>query len=418
MRPNLNVKFEFDRLVCNDEADGWGDAEPYMWTIFFKIDGTTCRLNDSLMLEGTATVFTTPGSHGNLNNTDVDAGDSIPVPSAIGFNNMILVPMPVPDFVKESGTDDVTAIAGCILVLIEEDNVTDDGAESGHRALNSAVEDALNSLIPTLGVTNQEISDEDINRLIDNVQSRIVDAVKNQQGFFENLWSWLNSDDTIGTKVWKFSGDELLSNNPTALQQRWQKVWQPLPPGHPIGLPGYWVNHGDWELFGSINTEAIPVCPADVVKEKADTLISAPSSLKNMQAMYNFRDMEMKKNEGLNTWWQLAKRNSSYLKSALNNKEVSEEAITLFKNVSDILNNRNQALSDLHFNSAIKILTHITTLNTKDRQSRKDIKRSIDALHMLRGKTPNEIFEFLGKVKPARYPSVKDLGGNIKLKNK
>ncbi|MCR6639835.1 MAG: hypothetical protein NVV82_12870 [Sporocytophaga sp.] len=56
-RNNLKVKFHFDRLHCHDEAGGWGNAEPYMWTVFFKMDGTTCRLNDSLLLEGTATIF-------------------------------------------------------------------------------------------------------------------------------------------------------------------------------------------------------------------------------------------------------------------------------------------------------------------------------------------------------------------------
>lgn len=84
------------------------------------------------MLEGSATIFTTPGSHGNLGDTDVDEGDTIPIPPAIGFQQMTLTPIPVPDFVKQLGTDDVTAIAGCIVVLMEEDNVSDDGAEAGH----------------------------------------------------------------------------------------------------------------------------------------------------------------------------------------------------------------------------------------------------------------------------------------------
>jgi len=413
MRNNLIVTFNLERLVCHDEADGWGDAEPYMWTIFFKIDGTTCRLNDSLMLEGTATVFTTPGSHGNLGDTDVDDGDTVSIPSAIGVQTMALTPIPVPDFVKQAGTDDITAVAGCIVILMEEDNISDDGAEAGHRSLNSAVEEALNDIIPTLGFSNQEITDDDIESLTEKVKSRIGDAIKDQQNFFENIWSWLDRDDVIGTRVWKFSGDDLLTFNPIELQQRWQKVWQPLPPGNPLGLPGYWKDHGDWELFGNINTTEIPACPADVVKDVFDGLFGNSSSDKSMQAMYNFRDGGMKEYKGLETWWQIAKSNSYYLKSALNNKEVVDAAVSVFKDMPEILSNKEKPLNEFHFNSIEKILKYILSLNAGDRHSRKGIKRSIDALNHLRGKSPVEIFKKLSELQPTRYPFLQPIDHNF-----
>ena len=156
------------------------------------------------MLKGSATIYPTPGSHDNLNNNDVDAGETVQIPPVIGYNEMTLTPIPVPDFVKNMGTDDAPAVAGCIVVLMEEDNVSDDGAEAGHRALNQAIQNALDNLIPTLGAFNQEISDDDINNLTSQVQSKVEDAIKNQQNFFENLWSWLNKDDTIGTVVGNF----------------------------------------------------------------------------------------------------------------------------------------------------------------------------------------------------------------------
>ena len=391
MRNNLNVTFKLDRLACYDEADGWGSAEPYMWTVFFKIDGTTCRLNDALMLEGTATVFTTPGSHGNLGNTDVDEDETISVPSAIGLQDLSVTPIPVPDFVKKLGTDDVAGVAGCIVVLMEEDNVSDDGAESGHQALNASIQNALNSLIPTLGFTNQEITDEAINNLTGQVQAQVEAAVQNQQGFFENLWSWLNADDTIGTVVWKFSSDQLLNQNPITLRQRWTN------------------DNGDWELFGNINAVEVPTCPAEVVESIFDRLFGASASKESMQAMYRFRDTEMNANKGLYDWWQIAQRNSRYLASALTDKEVSEAALTLFRDVPQILNNREKPLSELHFNHIEKVLRHISTLNTTDRHSRKGIRRATDALQTLRGKSLDKIFETLSKVKPARYPLLNNL---------
>lgn len=413
MRNNLNVTFNFDRLKCYDEADGWGSAEPYMWTIFFKIDGTTCRLNDSLMLEGTATIFTTPGSHGNLGDNDVDGGDTVIVPSAIGNKSMILTPMPVPDAVKQLGIDDVTAIAGCIVVLMEEDNVTDDGAESGHRSLNSAVQDALNGIIPTLGVSNQQISDDDIKKMTDTIQSKVEEAVKNQQNIFENIWSWLNPDDTIGTKVWKFSGDDLLNTNPVALQQRWQKVWHPVPFGQPQ-YPGYWINNGDWELFGSINTSEIPACPANVVKDIFDNLFGNSSSAKSIDAMYKFRDTEMKNYRGLDAWWQIAKSNSGYLTKALKNKETADAAVSIFKDIPEMLADKAKPISELQFSNIEKVLKHISEINANDRNSRKYINRSIDALQHMKGKSIGEIFTTLSKVPPTRYPDLKTTNNTLK----
>lgn len=389
MRNNVKVKFKLDRLCCYDEADGWGDAEPYLWTVFFKIDGTTCRLNDSLMLEGTATIYTTPGSHGNLGDTSVDAGDTVTVPSAIGFHEMTLIPIPVSDIAKSlGGIDDLAAVAGCIAVLMEEDNVTDDGAEAAHQALNAGIENAINAIIPTLGYFKREITDEDIENLTSAIKPQIEAAIENQQNGFENAWSWLNPDDKVGKVVWRFDTDRLLRENPLPLRERW--------------CNGY----GDWELFGSVTSEEIPACPAEVIKVIFEGIFGASSSSKSMQSMYDFRDKDMSRYNGLNSWWELARKNSHYLKAAMTTKEVSQSATALFKDIPEILSNRDKPLSDEHFNNALKVLEHIATLNTKDRHSRKDISRSIAALKMLRGKSPKQIFEFLAKTRPARYPSL------------
>lgn len=389
MRNRLNVTFDLDRLVCHDEGDGWGNAEPYMWTVFFKIDGTTCRLGDDLFLEGTATIFTTPGSHGNLGDTDVDAGDTVNIPAAVGFQEMELVPIPVPEALVNLGVDDAPAIAGCIVILMEEDNVSDSGANSGHQALNNAVQNALNSLIPTLGVSNQTISDEDIEALTGSIQTQIENAIKDNQAWYENFWSWLNADDTIGTQVWKFSGDELKDNSPTTLHKRWE-------------------SEGDWELFGSVTTEEIPSCPAEVVQAIIDALFGKSASEKSMKAMYEFRDQDMpKKYQGLNLWWQLARRNALQLKRALKDKEVADAASLLFRDVPELLKEREKPVSDQHFDAAIKVLTAILAENRTNRQTRKDIQRSVGALRLLKGKSPNQVFEFLSAVKPARYPQEK-----------
>ncbi|MBD3677613.1 MAG: hypothetical protein HUJ27_04335 [Rhodobacteraceae bacterium] len=49
-RDILQLNLDLDRIKCHDEGDGWGSAEPYLWTVFFKADGTTVAVTDALAL--------------------------------------------------------------------------------------------------------------------------------------------------------------------------------------------------------------------------------------------------------------------------------------------------------------------------------------------------------------------------------
>ena len=72
----LSTTVKLSSIHCRDEADGIGDAEPYLWTIFFKIDGETVKHTpNTLTLTGDAVFHFGPGSHGNLGTKSVDAGD-------------------------------------------------------------------------------------------------------------------------------------------------------------------------------------------------------------------------------------------------------------------------------------------------------------------------------------------------------
>jgi hypothetical protein len=58
----LNVALKLNEIICHDEGDGWGSAEPYLWTIFFKIDGLTVVQN-GVSLVGEADFMFGQGSH-------------------------------------------------------------------------------------------------------------------------------------------------------------------------------------------------------------------------------------------------------------------------------------------------------------------------------------------------------------------
>ena len=71
---DLNIEFKLERIHCHDEGDGIGNAEPYLWTVFFKIDGDTLAVNSdgpaAPFLQGAPTVMFTPGRNFSIISTD------------------------------------------------------------------------------------------------------------------------------------------------------------------------------------------------------------------------------------------------------------------------------------------------------------------------------------------------------------
>ena len=132
----LDVELRLTNLHCFEEGDSAGSAEPYLWTVFFKIDGDTTVVNDKNALQGTATVVGTPGNHGNLPNHDVDPGENILIPAAIGVFNTRLRPIPL--VVPIGDVTEVGGAVGVITVLMEQDNTSNSDVAQGHRRARSS----------------------------------------------------------------------------------------------------------------------------------------------------------------------------------------------------------------------------------------------------------------------------------------
>lgn len=250
----LPTTVKLSSIHCFDEADSIGDAEPYLWTIFFKIDGETIKHTPGqFVLTGDAVFKFGPGSHGNLGTKSVDAGNNVQIPAAIGEFHTQLQPIILTNGTK---TIPVPGIVGAIAVLMEEDNVSDSGAEKGHQALNNFVQTEINNFIHGINLVQfagVEHPQDKLNELIDAMKKQIQDgasgvvskAIKDAQGFWSNLWSGLNADDKIGSAVWTFSQQDIVQHH------------------YSIGLDQRWKNEGDWELFGVIS--APNPCQAQLV---------------------------------------------------------------------------------------------------------------------------------------------------------
>jgi Repeat of unknown function (DUF346) len=188
-------------------------------------------------------VNTTPGSHGNLNNTDVGSDEDVPVPAAIGEYRTIRRPIPVDPSLAPIIGSSVPGFIGALTVLMEEDNVTDDGAEAGHAALNSAFTSALHQLVTERSITQGPPAASEINNLKDEVR----------------IWA---TPSNLGWHGWYGLGGEITDARSVAVVHPgfhdiyvcgtdgriWQKWWDG-PRWNPSDEG--WVPHDDGFLMGS-----------------------------------------------------------------------------------------------------------------------------------------------------------------------
>lgn len=250
---NLPVSIKLSSIYCHDEADGPGDAEPYLWTIFFKIDGQNIRQN-GFVLAGEATFAFGAGSHNNLNTSSVVDGEVVVIPPSVGEWTTSLQPIIIKDL--KDNEYRIPGIVGIVAVLMEEDNVSDSGAEAGHQALNNYIKNSINTFIGDLSLlefanTNnpKEVLDAKIEELkkqmIDGSGSIVSDAIVNKQPWYSDLWAWVNADDKIGSEIWLFDQDEIVSRR------------------YHIHLNKRWFNEGEWEIHGDLN--APNPCQAQLV---------------------------------------------------------------------------------------------------------------------------------------------------------
>lgn len=239
---DLNIEFKLDRIHCHDEGDGPGNAEPYLWTVFFKVDGDTLVVNSdgpiAPFLQGAPTVIGTPGNHGNLGTTDVDEGDDVGIPAIIGEYRTIMKPIPLTTPIL--GLSEVGGMVGCILVLMEEDNTSNSAIALGHEALDRTVRDKLAEVLGTLSISKSEPSDEDIAALTDQIGSAVESAIGHGVSVFDWIAGFGNMDDQVGSALFKFSHKQLEESG-----------------GASIPFSRRWDSEGDWELFGHIKATPI-----------------------------------------------------------------------------------------------------------------------------------------------------------------
>jgi hypothetical protein len=305
---------------------------------------------------------------------------------------------------------------------MEEDNVSDDGANAGHQALNQAVRNAIQQIVNTRSFTNQDVTEQELKGFESQIASAVESAIKNQQNFFENLWSWLNPDDTIGTRVFIFKHDD-------------------LDPSTVINFSHRWKNEGDWQIFGHLSSTVL--CAANSLnnffsslgaRSSASAANSAAFASEGRYASYDlvhrvekehcekeavelaplraFRDGVYQQMPGLANWMDVLERHNARLIYLLATQEdLRASARALLEWAPAMIQDRDASIPDDQLDHAEKLLAALNGSNS--RRARIDASRMRDAVALLRGRSVREGMQMLAQVQPARHPHA---GGNPALR--
>jgi len=208
---------------AEEVGGGTAHKQVFLWTTFFKIDGDTAFVNESLNLQGTATVIRTPGNHGDLGSTDRftanDGAITISIPAQLGQFHTVLKPIPLK--VPLGDIKNVSGAVGCVALLIEEGALPDEAVARGHEAFNSAMQTQLNQIIGTLGLSKQSPSPDDITSMTKAISDAVESAIKDDLSFWQKIVALLlGADELVGHALFQFSGSDLTKAPATGLPLR------------------------------------------------------------------------------------------------------------------------------------------------------------------------------------------------------
>ena len=397
-----DVSIDHQRIVCFDEADGWGDAEPYIWSVFFRIGGDDVTLvldridlsttppTAFVYLEGSPLLRFGPGGQENLGYVSMGEGDTVAIPPAIGQFETCLEPIPVPENLRAVGQlagieapEDVPGIIGTVLVLLEKDNVSWLGSQYGHEAFNSSVGAAIQSIIRTPRASGSLVSlDAEINAFAREIDDAVSRAIEDNQDTLDNLWSFVNKDDKIGDVIFRWDGDQFENQTWWPFGQRWQN------------------DHGDWQLEGEL--VASPVCPADAIAAVLEALFSSRFSY-GRKELTAFRDREFYKYAGAGRWWDVVRRNKARIISLMSrDKDVRNSVFELFNSVQEMIQAPDEKIRDKDINTAEFLLEKL--VENKGHHSSADAGRGLRLLKRVKGSTLREALMMMDNLPPIRYP--------------
>jgi hypothetical protein len=316
-------------------ASGGGGEErpslsPYLWTIFFKVDGTSVMMSDTYYLFGTADVEPARGGHGDLGVWSMSVGETVAIPDELGFWSTSLKPffiaLSAQPFFDNPGVPQPQAGFGCIAILLRDGgHIPAHAVEAGRQALASSLQTFLDGqLVERLGVVQPTIPAGDLAQAQANISKAVSEAMINSLSLLEKVWALSGYDEPIAT---------------------WRIIKNAASPSKSEVIPAgdAFSKFGKWEL--SVNVTITDPCPAEAVETliraafggeaaAAEPVGAGPSSPSSpLGAMREFRDSGgLRDRPGLRLWWQEARANTAEMVRLLaSDKKLRSAAATVMR---------------------------------------------------------------------------------------
>jgi hypothetical protein len=388
-------EFKLDKVICHDDGEV-GNAEPYLWQVFFKIDGETLSYDaNANTLQGHCKIIATDGRHGNL--PSMSDGDQCDIPKDLGYYSDWLVPI---SFIASMT---VPPIAGSVTILMEEDAVSDHGAKCGYQALVDTLQSELDNLMIGkfwdlvniyIGQGEQAVKDyldAFESDLKDKVKHNIKEAIKNHQNFFQNIGSWLDPDDQLGCEIRTYGSSDIGSS----LVDDFDFIWD-------TKHDGKWEVLGAFAAFLFLSDGNVTLCPVSTFTSLAEK-DEDPKAKKaimgfkeSIPLIRDFRSRIFKSYPGFRDWWQSCRRyTKDLIFLALRNDKIKQQTFDLIARLPSLAKNPEQPLTQAEIETAENILSLM--ISNGDRKLRSDLTKVREVFNMRKGTSAIAIIQAFDK---------------------
>jgi hypothetical protein len=198
---SIRVDVDLDSLILHRTQDSGGD-EPFLWTVFIKVDGDTFDLAD--FGRAGASVVSTSRSHGNISrreNIRASSRRSLPIPGEVGqYATTLKTLRGLDPYSQQVRRGTKFAV---LVVALEEDGTSDGAIERGRAAMLRTLREELDSAVGAF-------RDPDEAELEERVTKVVEKAVSDATGFFD-FPGWIDPDDLIGFEITQYSFEDLVS---------------------------------------------------------------------------------------------------------------------------------------------------------------------------------------------------------------
>lgn len=375
----LTISLGLDFIHCFDCGEK-GEAEPYLITYFFKMDGSCISVKRNAdgryYFEGkpkkyTPATFSGQGDLADNTGDVIRSGDHKDIPLSVGRLKDEVIPISV-----EGSNDQLPGLLGMIYFLEEED------AGKGNATDGLKIYDRLDHFIDRY--LFNELYKIDSEKILFNqtkdVYSEIVKTLKYDAGdeplhkidtdYRKSLY--FDDDDQIGVDIWLAS----LSDFEDSFHKPYYKRFH---------------NEGDWEIQGNATgaTECVAENINDILNSREKSGHNEIKSI-DLDSARDFRDEIFNDFSQLEHWWHVVTRNNIAIINELETNPVLLELTNkFFQKIPYLLSHRDEKLDQETIECIERILAILVSAH--DKRLRIDARRAVCALNGVRNFTVNQI---------------------------